>query len=128
MVIAGIVALALWVCFQQYSESKLRKIHREFFTHGAAQKAKDIQSYRKHLLFVKLTRFAFEKLPYIAMAVIVIIVSGPFGVLVVLLALRFKRSLFDTNYKGYRTHKNAQKQHMKQLDEWLVIANQTILK
>jgi hypothetical protein len=128
MLVAGIVALVVWAAFRSHSESRLRKITSEFFAHDAAQKAKDVQSYKKHLRFIKFTKFMFEKLPYIAMAVIIIIVSGPFGVVVVLFALWFKRSMVDTNYKGYRTHKNAQKQNMKQLDDWLVIANQTILK
>lgn len=128
MIVAGIIALIVWAAFRSYSESRLQKIPREFAAHNNAEKAKNIRSYQRHLRFVKFSRFMFEKAPYIAMAVIVIIVSGPFGVAIVLFALWFKHSLFDTNYKGYRTQKKAKQQHMQALDEWLVIANQTILK
>ncbi len=78
--------------------------------------------------FLKFSKFMLEKLPYIAMAIIIIIVSGPFGVFIVLGILWFKSSLKDTNYRGYRTHKNAEKRHNKELDDWLIVANQTILK
>lgn len=128
MVVAGIVVLIIWAVFRSYSEHRLRKIPSEFNAHSLTEKTKDIRSYKRHLGFIKFTKFMFEKAPYIAMAVIVIIVSGPFGVVIVLLALWFKRSLMDTNYRGYRTQKKAKQQHMKALDDWLVVANQTVMK
>ncbi len=120
--------LIVWAMFHSYSEHRLRKIPREFAAHSPVEKAKDIRSYKRNLWFIKFTRFMFEKVPYIAMAIIIIIVSGPFGVVIVIAALWFKRSLMDTNYRGYRTQKKAKQQHLKALDEWVVIANQTILK
>jgi len=128
MLIAGIVALIVWAAFCAYSVHRLQKIPREFTAHNPTERTRDIHSYRRRLRFIKFTRFMFEKLPYIALAVIIIIASGPFGVLVVLAALWFKRSLMDTNYRGYRTHKRAKQQHLQALDDWLIIANQTILK
>lgn len=126
MLIAGIVALVVWAAFRAYSEERLKKIPIEFKMHDQTQKKNDIKSYKRHLRFLKFSKFMLDKLPYIAMAIIIIIVSGPFGVFIVLGVLWFKSSLRDTNYRGYRTQKNAQKRYAKELDEWLIIANQAI--
>lgn len=128
MLIVGIVAVVIWACFYGYSKMRLRKIPDEFLQHSPQDKPKDIKRYVAHLRFVKVTRFMFEKVPYIIMGIILVIVSGPFGVLVILLAVWFKSSLKDTNYRGYRSYANAKKEYIRQLDEWVVIANQTILK
>lgn len=128
MVIAGLVVLMVWIVLRSYSGGKLRKIPDEFKTHNQLQRTNDIKSYTRHLRFIKFSGFMLEKLPYIAMAIIIIIVSGPFGVVIVLFALWFKSSMKDTNYKGYRSRVNAKKRYAKKLDEWLIIANQTMLK
>lgn len=126
LIVIGIIILLLMLILQERSKSHLTKISKEFYTHDHEQRKRDLASFKSHLVYLKFSKFLLEKVPWIAISIIIIIVANVFGLLIILGALLFKRSLKDTNYRGYNNYQGDKKQ-MNAFDQWLVVANQTVL-
>lgn len=125
-VVIGLVILFVVLGFQSHSESRLKKIPQEFWEHNNQQRKQDLKSYQSHLTYVKFSKFLLEKAPWIAMAIILIVLFNVLGLIIVLGALLFKKSLKDTNYRGYNKYHTG-KEQIRAFDEWVVVANQVIL-
>lgn len=127
-IIILIIVVIIWKSLEINSENELVKIKNKFYEHSIYKQKEDVDSYKRHVSFLKFSKFMLGKFPWILAAIVLIIATGMAGFIFVLFALWFKSSLKDTNYKGYNKYKKASNQHTQELDEWVVIANQTILK
>jgi len=127
MIVVAIVAVVAWAILYGYSNHQLTYVRKQFNRYDVAKKQKALGRYKFALGFMKFTNFV-EWLLKAALIVIIACIAPPVGFFVALGILWFRSSLKKTNYQGYNTMRKRKERRMRELDDWIIIANQTILK
>lgn len=127
MLAIAIIAGVIWLILYVYSDFQIEHVPTKFNKYSVAKRQSSLKKYKFALSFIKLTSW-IEKLLKVAVIVILVFVAPPVGFFAALAILWFRSSLKKTNYRGYATLQKRNKRQMRELDEWIIIANQTILK
>lgn len=123
---AAIVILII-LAVGAYSQYQIENIPRKFHKYNREKKMKALKKFKFSVAMIKTGR-AIEATLKIALVVIIACVAFPVGFFVALGILLFRSSMKDTNYKGYASYKKRDAEYIRYLDDWIVVANQTIFK
>ncbi|MGB3945977.1 MAG: hypothetical protein WBK76_04025 [Candidatus Saccharimonadales bacterium] len=114
-----IILLLLWAGLYGRSMNVVEQVPKTFASRSKAAQNKAVKSYKRNILFIKFTKSAVPKIAWIAGSMVLGIVSGSGPVPFVLLVI------FWLIY-GDKLKKPVDSK-LRKLDEWVIIANQTIL-
>jgi len=124
MTIAVIIFIIWFVSFA-YAKIRIEHIPRAFKkVHSKEKRRKLIAAYSRALFVIKLTKL-IETLLKVALIVVPLFVPG--GVILSVIILIGYLSIKRSNFRGYNGYKERERRYMTGLDNWIVVANQTIL-